>query len=135
MDTLTCDVEITSCDDSTVTSGLHPKAGGDGQAACSGDMLLQSLVACSGVTLAAVATAMEIDMRSAQIEATGSMDFRGTLGIDRETSVGLQSVGLTFKIDSDAPGEKLDKLVELTERYCVVLQTLKSGTEVTTDRV
>lgn len=107
-----------------VHAGLHPAAGGSGATACSGDMLLQSLVACSGVTFSAVATAMGISIRSAKIEATGVADFRGTLGIDKATPVGLTELQLTFKIDSEADDSQLQKLTELTERYCVVLQTL-----------
>lgn len=108
-----------------IVAGLHPAAGGDGQLACSGDMLLQSLVACSGVTLAAVATAMSIPIRDARITAKGMADFRGTLGVDRSVPIGLQWLELNFAIDSTATDEQLNKLVELTERYCVVLQSLK----------
>jgi uncharacterized OsmC-like protein len=124
---LSCAVDVSHIDGSTVVSGLHAKAGGDGQAACSGDMLLQSLIACSGVTLAAVATAMELAVESVTIEAVGTMDFRGTLGVDRSTPIGLQTVELVFRIESAEPVEKLDKLVQLTERYCVVLQTISAG--------
>ncbi len=105
-------------------AGLHPAAGGDGTLACSGDMLLESLVACAGVTLCAVATAMQIDLRGGTVVATGEMDFRGTLGVDRQTPVGLTEIRLAFRLDTDAPDEQLDKLIQLTERYCVVYQTL-----------
>ncbi len=107
-----------------VVAGLHPAAGGDGSLACSADMLLQALVACSGVTFAAVAVAMGIPIRAAQVSAQGSMDFRGTLGIDRSVPVGMSSLELEFEIHSTADDATLAKLVQLTERYCVVLQTL-----------
>lgn len=107
-----------------VEAKLHSAAGGDGSGACSGDMLLEALVACSGVTFVAVATAMSIPIRSASVEAEGLLDFRGTLGIDRDTPVGLNSIRLRFAIDSPAGDDELAKLVQLTERYCVVLQTL-----------
>ena len=112
----------------TLDAGLHPAAGGSGAQACSGDMLLQSLVACSGVTLSAVATAMGIEIRSARIFANGEMDFRGTLGIDKSISVGITKLHIKFEIDSPAEDAQLKKLVELTERYCVVLQTLIKST-------
>ncbi len=107
-----------------VSAGLHPAAGGSGAHACSGDMLLQALVACSGVTLSAVATAMAIEIRSANITAQAEMDFRGTLGIDKSVPIGITSLSLEFEFDSPADDAQLKKLVELTERYCVVLQTL-----------
>ncbi len=107
-------------------AGLHSAAGGTGEDACSGDMLLQSLVACAGVTFSAVATSMEIEIRSAGIKAKGTMDFRGTLGIDKSSPVGFQNIELIFLIDSAAEPTKLDKLIQLVERYCVILQTLKS---------
>ena len=115
-----------------VTAGLHPATGGSGMEACSGDMLLEALVACAGVTLKAVATAIGVELRSARLRAEGDLDFRGTLGVDREAPVGFRDIRLTFNIDSDAPQEKLDQLVKLTERYCVVLQTLRSAPPVTT---
>ena len=115
-----------------VAAGLHPAAGGSGEAACSGDMLLQSLVACAGVTLSAVATAMSITIRRATITAEGDADFRGTLGVSREVPIGLTAVRVTFDIDSDAPAEQLQKLIQLTERYCVIFQTLKSAPTLTT---
>lgn len=108
----------------SVTAGLHAAAGGTGEEACSGDMLLQALVACSGVTFAAVATALAIPVVSAEVHASGELDFRGTLGVDRSTEVGLTWLKLQFVIDSPSSDAELDKLVQLTERYCVVLQTL-----------
>jgi len=107
-----------------VRAGLHPATGGDGLAACSGDMLLQALVACAGVTLNAVATALGIVLRDAQVRAEGDLDFRGTLGVSKEVDVGLSAIRLSFELDTDAPPEQLDTLVRLTERYCVVYQTL-----------
>ena len=110
-----------------VTAGLHPATGGSGLEACSGDMLLEALVACAGVTLKAVATAIGVEIRSAHVRAEGDLDFRGTLGVDREAPVGFSEIRLTFELASDAPQEQLDQLLKLTERYCVVLQTLRSG--------
>jgi uncharacterized OsmC-like protein len=110
-----------------VTAGLHPATGGSGLEACSGDMLLEALVACAGVTLKAVATAIDVELRSARVRAEGDLDFRGTLGVDRDAPVGFSDIRLTFEIASDAPRERLDQLLKLTERYCVVLQTLRSG--------
>jgi uncharacterized OsmC-like protein len=105
-------------------AGLHPAAGGDGTAACSGDMLLEALVGCAGVTLAAVATSMGIALTAASVSAEGDLDFRGTLGVAKEAPVGFTQIRLTFSIQAGQPPEKIKKLVELTERYCVVLQTL-----------
>jgi uncharacterized OsmC-like protein len=107
-----------------VPAGLHRATGGDGSAACSGDMLLEALVSCAGVTLAAVATSMEIALGRATVTAEGDLDFRGTLGVAKDAPVGFTRMLLKFSIESDAPAEKVKKLVELTERYCVVLQTL-----------
>jgi len=112
-----------------VEAGLHPATGGTGALACSGDMLLEALVACAGVTLRSVATSMELDV-TGSIHAEGDLDFRGTLGVDRETSVGFTAIRLRFDLASDASTEKLDKLLELTERYCVVGQTLAGGVPV-----
>ena len=108
-----------------VAAGLHPAAGGDGTGACSGDMLLDALVACAGVTLNAVATAMGIAIRGGSIIAEADMDFRGTLGISKEVPVGLTKVRLQFKLDTDAEQAQVDKLIQLTERYCVIYQTLR----------
>jgi uncharacterized OsmC-like protein len=106
------------------TAGLHPATGGTGLELCSGDMLLEALVACAGVTLKAVATALEIPLRQATVSAEGDLDFRGTLGVAKDAPVGFRAIRLSFAIDSDAPQEKLDALLKLTERYCVVYQTL-----------
>ncbi|OIQ75815.1 OsmC-like protein [mine drainage metagenome] len=107
-----------------VEAGLHRASGGSGLQACSGDMLLQALAACAGVTLSAVATALGIDVRDATLRAEGQLDFRGTLGVDKTVPVGLQDIRLHIDVDSDASDEQLDTLLRLTERYCVVLQTL-----------
>lgn len=115
-----------------VAAGLHPATGGDGSSACSGDMLLQALVACAGVTLGAVATAMGIQVRGGRISAAGVLDFRGTLGVLREAPVGFKSITLSFELDTDATPETVAKLLELTERYCVVYQTLKHPPELAT---
>jgi uncharacterized OsmC-like protein len=106
-----------------VEAGLHPATGGDGRSACSGDMLLEALVGCAGVTLRAVATAMDIPLRGGTVTAEGDLDFRGTLGVDKETPAGFKAIRLRFDLDTDATPEQLDKLVKLTERYCVVYQT------------
>ena len=106
-------------------AGLHPATGGSGMELCSGDMLLEALVACAGVTLKAVATAMGVSLRAGEVQAEGDLDFRGTLGLDKQAPVGFAEIRLTFKLDTDAPQEQLDALMKLTERYCVVLQTLK----------
>ena len=108
-------------------AGLHPAAGGDGSQLCSGDMLLEALVACAGVTLKAVATAMGINLTDASIIAEGDLDFRGTLAVSREAKVGFRDIRLQFSLQSDAQADALDKLVQLTERYCVVLQTLRES--------
>ena len=107
-----------------VTAGLHPATGGDGTDACSGDMLLESLVACAGVTLRAVATAMEIDIRDGTITAEGDLDFRGTLGLSKDAPVGFEAMRLTFDLDTDATEEQVETLLRLTKRYCVIYQTL-----------
>jgi uncharacterized OsmC-like protein len=105
-------------------AGLHPATGGTGAELCSGDMLLEALVACAGVTLKVVATAMEIPLRAATVRAEGDLDFRGTLGVDRAAPVGFRAIRVTVDLDTDAPEEKVAKLLQLTERYCVVFQTL-----------
>lgn len=110
-------------------AGLHPATGGSGAELCSGDMLLEALVACAGVTLKAVATALEIPLRSGHVSAEGDLDFRGTLGVDKEAPVGFRAIRLSFALDTDAPQEKLDQLLKLTERYCVVFQTLNHRPE------
>ena len=108
-----------------IEAGLHPATGGNGLQACSGDMLLEALVACAGVTLKAVATALGITLRDARLSAEGDLDFRGTLGVAKDAPVGFREIRLKFDLDSDAPAEQLKKLLELTERYCVVMQTLR----------
>ena len=106
------------------TAGLHPLTGGSGVELCSGDMLLEALVACAGVTLKAVATALEIPLRSGKVTAEGDLDFRGTLGVDKTAPVGFQAIRLSFDIDADATDEQIATLLKLTERYCVVFQTI-----------
>src|SRR3712207_4081458 len=110
-------------------AGLHPASGGSGAELCSGDMLLEALVACAGVTLKAVATALEIDVRKGIVKAEGDLDFRGTLGVDKIAPVGFRSIRLAFEIDTDAPQDKVDQLLKLTERYCVVFQMLNNRPE------
>ena len=112
---------------SLINAGLHPATGGDGLAICSGDLLLQALVACSGVTMSAVANALDIEIYSGKITAEGEIDFRGTLGVSKEVPVGFQKINLTFYLETDAPPDKLESLKKLTERYCVVYQTLING--------
>ena len=110
-----------------VEAGLHPATGGDGLHACSGDMLLEALVACAGVTLNAVATALEIPLRAGKVYAEGDLDFRGTLGVAKDAPVGFRDIRLSFELDTDASEEQLATLMKLTERYCVVYQTLRSA--------
>jgi uncharacterized OsmC-like protein len=108
-------------------AGLHPATGGTGLELCSGDMLLEALVACAGVTLKAVATALDIPLKSGKVSAEGDLDFRGTLGVAKDASVGFAQIRLRFDLDTEAPQEKLDQLLKLTERYCVVYQTIRNG--------
>jgi uncharacterized OsmC-like protein len=108
-------------------AGLHPATGGSGLELCSGDMLLEALVACAGVTLKAVSTALAIPLKSGAVSAEGDLDFRGTLGVDKEAPVGFRQIRLRFDVATDAPQEKLDQLLKLTERYCVVYQTIAKG--------
>ena len=110
-----------------VEAGLHPATGGNGLQACSGDMLLEALVACAGVTLKAVATAIGIELRDATVRAEGDLDFRGTLGVAKDAPVGFREIRLRFSLDTEAGAEQRQKLIELTERYCVVLQTLRAA--------
>jgi uncharacterized OsmC-like protein len=117
-----------------IVAGLHPAGGGDGSEACSGDMLLEALVGCAGVTLRAVATAMNIPLRSGTITAEGDLDFRGTLGVSKESPIGFSDIRMTFHLDTDAPAEQVEKLIQLTERYCVIYQTLKNPPQVTSRR-
>jgi uncharacterized OsmC-like protein len=121
---LSCSVETGRA---LVEAGLHPATGGSGLQACSGDMLLEALVACAGVTLNAVATALDLKVRDARIRAEGDLDFRGTLGVEREAPVGFRDIRLTFDIQGDLSEEELATLMKLTERYCVVYQTLKAA--------
>jgi uncharacterized OsmC-like protein len=119
---LSCKVETGKA---LVEAGLHPATGGDGSMACSGDMLLEALVGCAGVTLRAVATALGIELRDATVSAEGDLDFRGTLGVARDAPVGFREIRLTFNLDTDASEDQRTTLLRLTERYCVVLQTLR----------
>jgi uncharacterized OsmC-like protein len=117
-----------------VAAGLHPATGGDGLSACSGDMLLEALVACAGVTLGAVATALGIDIRGGQVKAEGDLDFRGTLGVAKDVPVGFSQIRLKFELDTDAQEDMLATLMRLTERYCVVYQTLRQPPEISIAR-
>jgi uncharacterized OsmC-like protein len=112
-------------------AGLHPASGGDGSLLCSGDMLLEALVACAGVTLRAVATSLGVPVTSGRVRAEGDLDFRGTLAVDRETPVGFSSIRLHFDLDTPADADQIARLLELTERYCVVYQTLAGAPELT----
>ena len=129
---LSCKVETGKA---LVEAGLHPATGGDGTAACSGDMLLEALVACAGVTLRAVATAIGVDLKAARVTAEGDLDFRGTLGVTKDVPVGFAGIRLRFDLDTTATHEQVATLLKLTERYCVVLQTLRSAPPVTTEVV
>lgn len=120
---LTCKVQTGR---GSVEAGLHPATGGDGLAACSGDMLLEALVACAGVTLSAVATAIGVRLNGGTVAAAGDLDFRGTLGVSKDAPVGFKAVRLTFDLDTDADPAQLDSLLKLTERYCVIFQTLRN---------
>src|SRR2546430_15729860 len=124
----TCSVETGRA---LVEAGLHPATGGDGRAACSGDLLLEALVACAGVTLKAVATALALPLDGGTVSAEGDLDFRGTLGVAKDVPVGFQAIRLRFDLDTDASPEQLDSLLRLTERYCVVYQTLQHAASVT----
>jgi len=123
---ITCKIETGRA---LVEAGLHPATGGDGTSVCSGDMLLEALAACAGVTLNAVATAIGIELRDATVHAEGDLDFRGTLGVSKETPVGFKAIRLRFVLDTDASEEQRAQLIKLTERYCVVLQTLRNPPE------
>jgi uncharacterized OsmC-like protein len=124
---ITCKIETGRA---LVEAGLHPATGGDGLSACSGDMLLEALVACAGVTLRAVATALGIELRDATVSAEGDLDFRGTLAVDRTAPVGFRKIRVKFDLDTDATPEQLASLIKLTERYCVVYQTLTRPPEI-----
>jgi uncharacterized OsmC-like protein len=128
---VTCKIETGKA---LVAAGLHPATGGNGLSACSGDMLLEALVACAGVTLNAVATALGIELRDASLEAEGDLDFRGTLGVSKEAPVGFQNIRLTMSLDTDASEDQLATLVRLTERYCVVYQTLVNPPQINVSR-
>jgi uncharacterized OsmC-like protein len=128
-DGITCKVETGKA---LTEAGLHPATGGDGMFACSGDLLLEALVACAGVTLRAVSTAMNIDINDAVVKAEGDLDFRGTLGVSKDVPVGFIAIRLAFILETEASEEQIHNLIRLTERYCVVYQTLVSATEVKT---
>ena len=117
-----------------VQAGLHPGTGGDGLSLCSGDMLLEALVACAGVTLRAVATSLDVPVRAGRVFAEGDLDFRGTLSVTRDAPVGFAAIRLRFELDTDGTEEQLDTLVRLTERFCVVLQTIRTSPEVSVSR-
>jgi uncharacterized OsmC-like protein len=121
---ITCSVQTGKA---LVEAGLHPATGGTGAFACSGDMLLEALAACAGVTLSAVATSLGIDLRGGTVRAEGDLDFRGTLGVAKDAPVGFRDIRLTFDLDTDAPSDQLATLIRLTERYCVVYQTLRQS--------
>jgi uncharacterized OsmC-like protein len=126
---ISCNV---SSGERVIAAGLHPATGGDGAMACSGDLLLESLVACAGVTLSAVSTAMGIDIKDGSVKAEGDLDFRGTLGVSKEVPVGFKTIRLYFRLDTDASAEQLQSLAKLTERYCVVYQTISKGIAIET---
>ena len=128
---VTCSVQTGKA---LVAAGLHPATGDNGLAACSGDMLLQALVACAGVTLNAIATAIGVSVRDGEVRAEGDLDFRGTLGVVKDTPVGFQRIRLSFHLDTDASDEDLATLIRLTERYCVVYQTLRQPPEFAVSR-
>jgi len=115
-----------------VVAGLHPATGGDGLSLCSGDLLLEALVACAGVTLSAVATALAIPLADAELSAEGDLDFRGTLGVSKEVPVGFKAIRLNLSVKTEATSEQLESLLKLTERYCVVYQTLRQGVPIST---
>ncbi|HEU0275751.1 MAG TPA: OsmC family protein [Candidatus Udaeobacter sp.] len=123
----TCKIETGKA---RVETGLHPATGGDGKSACSADMLLEALVGCAGVTLSAVATALNVPLRNATIRAEGDLDFRGTLGVSKDVPVGFKAIRLNFDLDTDASEEQIVTLIRLTERYCVVYQTLSNPANV-----
>lgn len=126
-DGITCKVETGRA---VAEAGLHPATGGDGLALCSGDMLLEALVACAGVTLKAVATAIDVPLRDATVRAEGDLDFRGTLAVAKDAPVGFKAIRLHFDLETDATAEQIASLIKLTERYCVVYQTLRQGPEI-----
>jgi uncharacterized OsmC-like protein len=121
---ITCKVETGKA---MIEAGLHPATGGSGMLACSGDLLLEALVACAGVTISAVSTAIGVEIKKGKVRAEGDLDFRGTLGVSKEVPVGFKNIRLYFNLDSDATPEQLESLAKLTERYCVVYQTISKG--------
>ena len=125
---ITCKVDTGQA---LIKAGLHPATGGDGLSACSGDMLLEALVACAGVTLGAVATSIGVELRDARVSAEGDLDFRGTLAVSKEAAVGFSAIRLNFHLDTDANEEQIASLIKLTERFCVVFQTLSRNPELT----
>lgn len=129
---VTCSVQTGKA---LVEAGLHPATGGSGLSACSGDMLLEALVACAGVTLSAVATSIGVELRNAYVRAEGDLDFRGTLGVSKEAPVGFQQIRLFFDLDTDATEEQQATLIRLTERYCVVYQTLRQPPQIDVTRI
>ena len=128
---VTCSVQTGKA---LITAGLHPATGGNGLSACSGDMLLEALVACAGVTLNAVATSIGVNLKKGTVHAEGDLDFRGTLGVAKDAPVGFRAIRLRFDLDSDATPEQLDTLIKLTERYCVVFQTIKQTPQLSVSR-
>jgi uncharacterized OsmC-like protein len=128
---VTCSVQTGKA---LVEAGLHPMTGGDGASACSGDMLLEALAACAGVTLNAVATALGVEIRDGVVKAEGDLDFRGTLGVAKDAPVGFTRIRVRFELDTDASREQLETLLRLTERYCVVYQTLAQSPEISVER-
>ena len=129
IDGVSCKVETSG---GIIEAGLHPATGGSGVQACSGDMLLQALVACAGVTLSAVATAIGVEIKNGIVKAEGDLDFRGTLGISKDVPVGFKTIRLQFTLQSNATKEQIESIAKLTERYCVVYQTLTKGVKVET---
>jgi uncharacterized OsmC-like protein len=128
---VTCSVQTGKA---LINAGLHPATGGNGMSACSGDMLLEALVACAGVTLNAVATSIGVNLRKGAVHAEGDLDFRGTLGVAKDAPVGFKAIRMRFDLDSDATPEQLDTLIKLTERYCVVFQTIKQTPQLSVTR-
>ena len=128
---VTCSVQTGKA---LITAGLHPATGGNGLSACSGDMLLEALVACAGVTLNAVATSIGVNLKKGSVHAEGDLDFRGTLGVAKDAPVGFKAIRMRFDLDSDATPEQLDTLIKLTERYCVVFQTIKQTPQLSVSR-
>lgn len=129
-----CRISLPVHDGQSILAGLHPAAGGNGTMACSGELLLQALISCAGTTLAAVATAMDLPIRNASLTASGLMDFRGTMGVDRTVPVGITEIQIAVCLDTDATDDTVAKLLQLTERYCVVFRTLADGVRISSQR-